>query len=89
LYAAEEAFMRTIPLMALAFTALSLSTIGARAEGTWCARYSIQGGATNCGFYSYEQCMAAVSGVGGFCQRNPFSANGASSEPRRRYRRDY
>jgi hypothetical protein len=81
--------MRTFPLIALAFTALSLSTLGACAEGTWCARYSIQGGGNNCGFYSFQQCMAAVSGVGGFCQRNLFSANGAAAEPRRRYRSDY
>jgi hypothetical protein len=30
------------------------------------------GGGTNCGFVSYRQCMATVSGIGGFCQRNPF-----------------
>ena len=32
--------MRTIPLAAITFAALSLSTIGARADGTWCAQYS-------------------------------------------------
>jgi hypothetical protein len=89
----EEAFMRTIPLVAITFAALSLSTIGARAEGTWCAHYGVPH--TNCGFYSFQQCMAAISGNGGFCQPNPFSAygsagsaNGSASEPRRRYRRD-
>lgn len=74
--------MRTI---AIAFAALFLSAIGAHADGTWCARYGFQGGATNCGFYSFEQCEAARSGNGGFCQRNPFSAYAA--EPRRRHRR--
>ena len=77
--------MRTIPLVAFAFFALSLSTLGARADGTWCANYGNHGG-SNCGFYSYEQCRATVSGIGGFCQRNPF-ASGAR-EPQRRYRRD-
>jgi hypothetical protein len=77
--------MRTIPLIALTFAALSLSTAGAHADGTWCANYSNQSG-SNCGFYSFEQCLATVSGIGGFCQRNPFSAN--APEPRRRYRRD-
>jgi hypothetical protein len=81
--------MRTIPLVAITCAALSLSTIGARADGTWCAHYSFKGGATNCGFYSFEQCRATVSGVGGFCQPNPFSAYGSVREPRRRYRRDY
>jgi hypothetical protein len=78
--------MRTIPLAAITFAALSLSTIGARADGTWCAQYSNHG-ATNCGFYSFEQCRATVSGIGGFCMRNPFSAYGSAREPRRRYRR--
>jgi Protein of unknown function (DUF3551) len=86
--------MRTIPLIAITFAALFLSIIGARADGTWCADYSGIG-ATNCGFHSFEQCQATVSGIGGFCRRNPFSANGSAGsaygsarEPRRRYRRD-
>ena len=41
-------------------------------EYPWCAHY---GGAdndsTNCGFSTIEQCRAAISGVGGFCQTNP------------------
>ena len=37
----------------------------------WCAQYSGDGGATNCGFTTLEQCMATVSGIGGFCMRNP------------------
>jgi hypothetical protein len=88
--------MRTIPLIAITFAALSLSVTGARADGTWCAHYGDKGGGTNCGFYSFEQCQAARSGNGGFCQRNTFSASGSAGsaygyarEPRRRYRRDY
>jgi hypothetical protein len=77
--------MRTISLVAITFVALSLSTAGARADGTWCAQYSDKGGATNCGFYSFEQCRATVSGIGGFCMRNPFSAYAA--QPRTRSRR--
>jgi hypothetical protein len=80
--------MRTIAVAAIMFAALSLYTIGARADGTWCANYGSHGGA-NCGFYSFEQCRATVSGIGGFCQPNTFSGYGAASEPRRRYRRDY
>jgi hypothetical protein len=44
------------------------TTPSAQAEGSWCANYSGNGG-TNCGFYSFQQCMAAVSGAGGFCSR--------------------
>ncbi len=36
----------------------------------WCAYYALRGG-TNCGFSTFEQCMATVSGVGGYCNRNP------------------
>jgi hypothetical protein len=28
------------------------------------------GGAQNCGFVSFAQCMATVSGIGGFCVQN-------------------
>jgi hypothetical protein len=37
----------------------------------WCSIYSgDMGGAQNCGFVTFEQCMANVHGIGGFCQRN-------------------
>jgi hypothetical protein len=26
--------------------------------------------AYNCGFATYEQCRATISGIGGFCERN-------------------
>ena len=29
-----------------------------------------EGGPTNCGFTSFQQCMATVSGISGFCQLN-------------------
>ena len=31
----------------------------------FCAQY--RGGGENCGFYSFGQCQAAISGVGGIC----------------------
>ena len=65
--------------IAIAFAALFLSTIGAHADGTWCAHYGAKGGGTNCGFYSFEQCEAARWGNGGFCQRNPFTLGSAGS----------
>jgi hypothetical protein len=37
----------------------------------WCAEYSgDSGGAMNCGFVSYDQCMLTVRGMGGFCVVN-------------------
>lgn len=38
----------------------------------WCAVSSGRGGGTNCGFLTIEQCMATVSGIGGFCEPNGF-----------------
>ena len=37
----------------------------------WCAMYRAKG-ATNCYFVTLQQCQAAISGVGGFCQPNNF-----------------
>lgn len=38
----------------------------------WCAYYnSFHGGATNCGFVTYQQCVATIRGVGGSCGPNP------------------
>jgi hypothetical protein len=37
----------------------------------WCAEYGgTPDGPTNCGFVSFAQCLATVSGVGGFCVKN-------------------
>ncbi len=69
--------MRRIWPLAITFAALSLSTTGVRADGTWCAHYGTGLEGMNCGFYSFEQCRATVSGVGGFCQANLSSAHAA------------
>jgi hypothetical protein len=55
----------------------------ARAEDLWCA--SVQGpdgGYVSCGYASWQQCQAALSGQGGICYRNP-GANGQRPRPRR------
>jgi len=47
-------------------TAFVVATFAAPAMGAlYCANYGY--GAKNCGFHSWEQCQAAVSGIGGFC----------------------
>jgi hypothetical protein len=51
---------------------VGVAAIGTRAEAQnypWCAHYSGLGG-TNCGFTTYEQCMATISGMGGSCMQN-------------------
>jgi hypothetical protein len=57
----------------------------------WCAYYNFkEGGATNCGWVTFEQCLAAVSGVGGSCGPNPQyqpppGPHALTKHPRRRY----
>jgi hypothetical protein len=55
------------------FIAASAATIGpAHADPyRWCAQYGGRG-ATNCWFATLEQCRAAISGNGGFCNPNTF-----------------
>ena len=52
--------------------AIGLTTTQAAAQNyPWCSIYSgDMGGAKNCGFVTFDQCMENVSGIGGFCQRN-------------------
>jgi Protein of unknown function (DUF3551) len=38
----------------------------------WCSIYSDKVGSSNCGFVSFQQCMANVRGIGGFCIANPW-----------------
>ena len=71
--------MRTSIVVLAALAALASTSVAARADGPWCSYY-VQGG-TNCGFYSYEQCMQNLSGTGGTCLRNP--AYPASAPARR------
>jgi Protein of unknown function (DUF3551) len=63
--------MRKISVVAITLTTLAVLLLPAQAEGTWCAHYGGKGG-TNCGFHSFAQCQAAVSGTGGFCSQNSF-----------------
>jgi peptidoglycan hydrolase-like protein with peptidoglycan-binding domain len=41
---------------------------GTRSRTSYCANYN--NGSRNCGFSSFQQCLAAISGVGGSCQAN-------------------
>jgi hypothetical protein len=59
------------------FAALSLCQCGSAPAAPWCAHFST--GLNDCSFYSFQQCTAALSGVGGICSPN---------SAQRRYRRD-
>jgi uncharacterized protein DUF3551 len=47
----------------------------------WCAAYGGSwSGVSNCGFRTWQQCMATVSGMGGFCEPNQFYNPGRSGK---------
>jgi Protein of unknown function (DUF3551) len=73
----------------------AVGTFSTRAQAQnypWCAYYSggFGGGGTNCGFTTREQCMATVSGIGGFCDLNtqyvPPAGSHAAPASRRHHR---
>jgi len=60
---------------ALIILSVLIAAMSTRAEAQnypWCAQYSGggMGGAMNCGFTTFQQCLDTVSGIGGFCERN-------------------
>ena len=59
-----------LSLLGILITTAAFGT-PAHADGPWCAFYNGRfGGASNCGFHTYEQCLATISGIGGWCQPN-------------------
>lgn len=80
--------MRTFVRYAAAATVIlaAAATPGTASADTyrWCAQYGGKSGATNCYFRTLEQCRAAISGLGGFCQPNNFYTG--PDEPRRKRR---
>ena len=47
----------------------------------WCADYA-GFGSQNCGFTTFQQCLAALSGNGGFCNANTQYVSPAAPAPR-------
>ena len=65
--------MRLIALLAAGVTlAAAVPTISHADPYRWCAEYSTGDSGRNWGFVTYGQCMATVSGIGGFCVPNQF-----------------
>jgi hypothetical protein len=79
-------------LAALAFAAALIGaaqTASAQAPYSYpyCAKYYTRGTPTSCYYASREQCMATVSGIGGYCYQNPGYRGGPVSPRHYRYRR--
>jgi Protein of unknown function (DUF3551) len=64
--------MKALLFVTTLIAAAGAFTSGAQAQNyPWCAVYGGRGGGgQNCGFSTFEQCMATLSGMGGFCNRN-------------------
>jgi hypothetical protein len=83
--------MRTIRVTALMLIAIAGVTllgtsIGEARDYPWCAQYGGRSGARNCGFDTFKQCLATISGIGGFCERNPLYGYFDERRPRYWYR---
>jgi Protein of unknown function (DUF3551) len=78
-----------IILPAVGVLAMFIPSAGHADPYKWCAQYSGRGGGggRNCGFVTFEQCMATVTGIGGFCEPNQFYT-GPERRPAPRKRQD-
>jgi hypothetical protein len=72
-----KAMPMPLPVAALLLAVLAMHAADAKAEIRWCS--ISDEGASNCSFASVAQCLAAVSGAGGYCIRE---AQISDSEPR-------
>lgn len=72
---------------ATALTLIAVASTGGAAKADpypWCAIFSGDlGGVRSCYYFTVEQCRATVSGVGGFCQPNPWYTGAAPVNSRR------
>jgi len=79
--------MRPI-VIAISLSATVLLCADGAQAAPWCARYST--GLNACNFYSFQQCMTSVFGVGGVCEPNQFeNPYWTDRVARRTYRRAY
>jgi len=56
-------------------------------EYPWCARYDWT--TSNCGFVSFQQCLATIQGIGGRCEINPRYTPPRQKQQRRRQSQPY
>ena len=77
--------MRHLLLVAgILVVTVGISTSAQAQNYPWCAQYSGGGGGgRNCGFVTLAQCMATVSGIGGFCEPNTLYVPSAPSHKRK------
>lgn len=79
--------MRIIWTLLLGAAALAWAAPASAQNYPWCADLTVRGGATNCGFTSYAQCRAYISGIGGSCRPNSFYRGHERAPVRKKRRR--
>jgi Protein of unknown function (DUF3551) len=47
----------------------------------WCSQYDNPSVSHSCAFATWEQCMATVRGIGGWCYANPYGPPPTSARP--------
>jgi hypothetical protein len=60
---------RFVSVGAVALALLFITAPAQAREYPWCARYDWT--TRNCGFVSFQQCLATVHGIRGVCEVNP------------------
>ncbi len=76
-------YTRLALVVTIFFLVPLLTTSVGRAESSkWCAVLGSGMDARNCGFVSFEQCMASTGGTGGFCERD-YTATPAATSSRK------
>jgi Protein of unknown function (DUF3551) len=81
--------MRLLLITVITVSATILFGTSAKAQNyPWCAHYDKGDESLNCGFISFEQCMATVRGIGGFCMLNNTYPASSGSHPSVQRRRD-
>jgi hypothetical protein len=68
---AKEMVMRLLLIVLGVAAVMAAPGSSAQAQNyPWCAQYGGGNGGRNCGFTTFAQCQADVSGIGGFCEPN-------------------
>ncbi len=81
--------MRLLLFFSAALVGAAAFTGSAQAEYyPWCSNFA-DGAGVNCGFTSYDQCMATARGSGGYCTENNYDTpSGGTPQTRRTPKRD-
>jgi hypothetical protein len=84
----ERASLTMRSLFILTAIAATVLATAAKAQNyPWCALY--KDGAMNCGFTTFQQCLATVSGSGGFCTQNSTYQPSSATRPRNQRNSQY